>query len=125
MNIPEELKYTADHEWVRLEGDLAYVGVTDYAQREYGNIVCVDIDTIDKTLEKDDILGSIEADKTVSDLFMPIKGKVTELNNILEENPEQVNKDPYGKGWIIKIIPTDITEWDTLLSAKEYRDLIK
>jgi len=125
MNIPVELKYTKDHEWVRIEGDSACIGITDYAQKEYGELVYVDIDSVGKLLEKDDIFGSIEAAKTVSDLFMPIKGKVIETNTLLKEHPKLVNEDPYGKGWLIRIALDSVTELNDLLSAEEYKIIIK
>lgn len=124
MNFPAELKYTKDHEWVRLEGDVAYVGITDYAQSELGEIVYVDITTEGETVAKEEVFGSIEAVKTVSDLFMPVDGEVLEVNAKLEDNPELVNEDAYGKGWLIKIAVKDASELDTLLSAADYQKLI-
>jgi len=124
MNIPEELKYTKDHEWVRMEGDIAIVGITEFAQGELGDIVYVEIETEGETLEKESIFGSIEAVKTVSDLFMPLSGEIMELNSALEANPELVNSDPYGEGWMVKIKVTDAGELDQLLKAEEYGSLL-
>ena len=124
MNIPSELKYTSDHEWVRVEGDVAYVGVTDFAQGELGDIVFIDVDTEGETLEKEAVFGSIEAVKTVSDLFLPVGGEVLEFNSELEDNPELVNSDPYGDGWIVKIKIADSSELDALLDAAAYEKAI-
>ena len=124
MNIPANLKYTDDHEWVKIEGDIAIIGITDFAQGELGDIVYVDIDTLDETLEKDGVFGSVEAVKTVSDLFMPLSGEVVELNDELEDNPEIVNEDPYGKGWMIKILISDKSETTKLLDAQNYQKII-
>jgi|TARA_B110000259_G_scaffold186588_1_gene238237 glycine cleavage system H protein len=124
MNIPEELKYTKEHEWVRIEGNIATIGVTDFAQGELGDIVYVEVDTIDDTLAVDDVFGSIEAVKTVSDLFIPLSGLVTEANEDIEDEPELVNNDPYGKGWIVKMEFTDESEIENLLSAEDYANLI-
>jgi glycine cleavage system H protein len=124
MNIPGELKYTKDHEWIRIEGNFAYIGVTDFAQGELGDVVFVEIETVGETLKKEDVFGTIEAVKTVSDLFMPVSGKVLEVNPLLEESPDVVNKDPYGKGWMVRIQVTDPTEADDLLSAEKYSALI-
>ena len=124
MNYPENLKYTNDHEWIRLEGETAYVGITDYAQSELGEIVYVDVTTVGETVGKEETFGTIEAVKTVSDLFMPVGGEVIEVNAELEEQPELVNQDPYGKGWIIKVNISDPAELDSLLSAAEYEQLI-
>lgn len=124
MNFPTNVKYTNEHEWVRIEGDEAYVGITDYAQTQLGDIVFVDITTEGETLEKGETFGSIEVVKTVSDLFLPIGGEILEVNPALEENPELVNKDPYGEGWIVKIKPTDASEADDLLDAEAYKQLI-
>jgi glycine cleavage system H protein len=123
MNIPEELKYTKDHEWVKVEGDIATVGITEFAQRELGDIVYIEVETVGETLAQGDVFGTVEAVKTVSDLFMPLSGEVAELNDELESSPELVNEDPYGKGWMIKIkldggLPAD------LLSATAYAELI-
>lgn len=124
MNFPENLKYTNEHEWVRLEGDVAYVGITDYAQGQLGDIVYVDVPTVGETLDKDETFGTIEVVKTISDLFLPISGEVMELNEKLEENPALVNTDPYGEGWIIKIKPSDKAELDNLLDAAAYKEII-
>ena len=124
MNFPTNVKYTNEHEWVRIEGDEAYVGITDYAQSQLGDIIFVDIPTEGETLEKGETFGSIEVVKTVSDLFLPIGGEILEVNPALEENPELVNKDPYGEGWIVKIKPTDVSEADDLLDAEAYKQLI-
>ncbi len=124
MNFPTNVKYTNEHEWVRIEGDEAYVGITDYAQSQLGDIVFVDIPTEGETLEKGETFGSIEVVKTVSDLFLPIGGEILEVNPALEENPELVNKDPYGEGWIVKIKPTDASDADDLLDAEAYKQLI-
>ena len=124
MNIPENLKYTKDHEWVLVEGDTATVGVTDFAQSELGDIVYVEVETLDETLDKEEVFGTIEAVKTVSDLFMPITGFVNSYNEELEDNPQLINSDPYNKGWIIKIVDYDKSLIDKLLSAEQYKDLI-
>ena len=120
MNVPKELKYTKDHEWLSLDGDVATVGVTDFAQSELGDIVYVEVETLDEILEKEEVFGTVEAVKTVSDLFMPISGEVVEFNEKLETNPEVVNEDPYGEGWMIKIRVSDENELNELLSADEY-----
>lgn len=124
MNSPTNVKYTNEHEWIRLEGEEAYVGITDYAQDQLGDIVFVDVTTEGETLDKGEVFGTIEVVKTVSDLFLPIGGEVLEINPALEEHPELVNKDPYGEGWIIKIKPTDTTEMDELLDAEAYKQII-
>jgi len=124
MNIPEELKYTEEHEWVRIEDNIAIVGITDFAQGELGDIVYLEIDTLDSQIDSNEVFGTVEAVKTVSDLFMPIAGKVVEVNPSLEDNPELVNEDPYGEGWIIKIDITDDSQLDSLLSASDYKNLI-
>ena len=124
MEFPQELKYTKDHEWLRIEGDNAYVGVTEFAQEELGDIVFVDVDTQGEELEKEEVFGSVEAVKTVSDLFMPINGKVLSFNKKLEDEPELINFDPYGEGWIIKIAISDVTELDELLDALAYQKLV-
>lgn len=124
MNIPENLKYTKDHEWIRLEGNVAYVGVTDYAQGELGDIVFIEIETVGETLEKEEVFGTIEAVKTVSDLFMPVSGKVLQLNPSLESNPELVNKDPYGEGWMVQVEIQNADEMNQLLTAAQYKELI-
>lgn len=124
MNLPANLKYTKDHEWVRVEGNEAVIGVTDFAQSELGDIVYVEIETEGEALDKEEIFGTVEAVKTVSDLFMPVSGTVKEVNSKLESNPEAVNKDPYGDGWMIRITVKDKAELDALLSAEEYKKLI-
>lgn len=124
MNTPKELKYTKDHEWARAEGDVVYIGITDYAQGELGEIVYVDVTTEGETLNAEDVFGSIEAVKTVSDLMLPLEGEVLELNPALEEHPELVNEDPYGQGWIIKLKPANVEDLDGLLSADDYIKLI-
>ena len=124
MNIPKELKYTKDHEWIRVEGDHIVIGVTDFAQKELGDIVYVDVDTEGDTVEKEEVFGSVEAVKTVSDLFMPITGEVVAFNQDLEDAPELVNNDPYGDGWMIKVAVSDPLELEQLLSADEYKDLV-
>ena len=124
MNFPAELKYTKDHEWIRVEGANAYIGITDYAQSELGEIVFVDIDTQGENLAKEETFGTIEAVKTVSDLFMPVGGEVLEVNAELEAEPELVNSDPYGKGWLVKIAVADPSDLDELLSADDYQKLI-
>jgi glycine cleavage system H protein len=120
MNIPANLKYTKDHEWVRMEGDVAYIGITDFAQGELGDIVYVEVETVGETVEKEAVFGTVEAVKTVSDLFMPVTGEVLELNPKLDSNPELVNKDPYGEGWMVKIRPADPAQINELLSADQY-----
>jgi glycine cleavage system H protein len=124
MNVPEELKYTKDHEWVRIEGDVLTIGITDFAQSELGDIVYVEVDTLDETLEAEEVFGTVEAVKTVSDLFLPVAGEIIEFNETLEDEPEKVNDDPYGAGWMIKLKCTDISELDLLLSAEDYKTLI-
>lgn len=124
MNFPAELKYTKDHEWIRVDGDVAYVGITDYAQSELGEIVFVDVTTVGETVAKEETFGTIEAVKTVSDLFMPVGGEVLEVNPELEDAPQLVNEDAYGKGWIIKISISDPAELDELLDAAEYEKTI-
>lgn len=121
MNIPENLKYTKDHEWVLVEGDTATVGVTDFAQSELGDIVYVEVETLDETLDKEEVFGTIEAVKTVSDLFMPVSGEIIEFNDKLETNPEVVNEDPYGEGWMIKIKLRNAGDLNDLLSPEEYQ----
>ncbi len=120
MNLPAELKYTKEHEWIRVEGETAYVGITDYAQSQLGDIVFVECDTVGDEIAEGDVFGTIEAVKTVSDLYSPVSGEVLEFNEELEDAPELVNKDPYGKGWIIKISISDASELDGLLTAAEY-----
>jgi glycine cleavage system H protein len=124
MSIPAELKYTKDHEWVRLDGDIATVGITAFAQGELGDIVYVEIETIGEIIDKEEIFGSIEAVKTVSDLFMPLSGELLELNEALDGNPELVNSDPYGEGWMVKLKISDASEFDSLLDATAYGNLI-
>lgn len=124
MNIPANLKYTKDHEWIRLEGDNAFIGITDYAQHELGDIVFVDVDTVDETLDAEEPFGTIEAVKTSSEVFMPVAGKVVEFNEALADAPETVNNDPYGDGWIIKIEVSDASQMDALLDAEAYKNLI-
>ena len=124
MNFPTDVKYTKDHEWIRVDGDVAYVGITDYAQSELGEIVYVDITTEGETVNNEEVFGTIEAVKTVSDLFMPVTGEVLEVNPELEDAPQLVNEDAYGKGWIIKVNVSDAAELDELLSAAEYEQLI-
>ncbi len=124
MNIPAELRYTKEHEWIRVEGDVAYVGITDYAQSELGEIVFVDINTEGETVNQNEVFGSVEAVKTVSDLNMPVTGEVLEVNETINDQPELVNNDPYGEGWMIKIQVADPAELDTLLDAAAYQALI-
>ena len=125
MNIPSALKYTKEHEWLRIEGDVAYVGITDFAQGELGDIVFLEIETCGESLAAEEVFGTIEAVKTVSDLFMPVSGDVVEINNLLEDHPELVNTDPYGKGWLIKITLKDSSEANNLLSAEQYAALLE
>lgn len=124
MNIPQDLKYTKDHEWIRMDGDIAYVGITDYAQQQLGDIVYVDIQTVGETLDENEAFGTIEVVKTISDLFLPVAGEVLEVNVAIEENPELVNKEPYGEGWLIKLKPTKKEDIDNLLDADAYKALI-
>ena len=124
MNVPNELKYTKDHEWVRVEGESIVVGVTDFAQKELGDIVYVDVDTEGEAIEKEEVFGSVEAVKTVSDLMMPVSGEIVAFNEALEDEPELVNTDPYGDGWMIKVLVSDFTELDSLLSADQYKELV-
>ncbi|MFT7071281.1 glycine cleavage system protein GcvH [Patiriisocius sp. Uisw_017] len=124
MNIPSDLKYTKDHEWVRIEGDIATVGVTDFAQGELGDIVYVEVETVDETLEIEEVFGSVEAVKTVSDLFLPLSGEIIEFNSSLESEPEKVNSDPYGEGWMIKIKFSNPEEVDSLLDEAAYKELV-
>lgn len=125
MNIPSNLKYTKDHEWIRVEGDVAYVGITDFAQGELGDIVFLEIETVGETLGKEEVFGTVEAVKTVSDLFMPVSAEILEMNPELESAPELVNKDPYGKGWLIKVAVKDASQLNSLLSADEYKAQIE
>ena len=124
MNIPSELKYTKDHEWVKIEGDLATIGITDFAQGELGDIVYVEVETLDETLEAEEIFGTVEAVKTVSDLFLPLSGEIVEFNESLEDEPEKVNTDPYGDGWMIRLKCSDLSQVENLLSADDYKELI-
>lgn len=124
MNFPQNVKYTNEHEWIRLEGDVAYVGITDYAQEQLGDIVFVDIPTEGETLEANEVFGTIEVVKTISDLFLPVAGEIIEQNTALEENPELVNKDPYGEGWLIKMKPANAADLDNLLDAEEYKKVV-
>lgn len=124
MNTPSNLKYTKDHEWIRLEGETAYVGITDYAQHELGDIVFVDVDTVDETLEAEETFGTVEAVKTSSELFLPVAGKVVEFNEALADAPELVNKDPYGEGWMIKVEVNNAADVEGLLDAEAYKALI-
>lgn len=124
MNIPEDLKYTKDHEWIKIENDIATVGITDFAQSELGDIVYVDVETVDESIEQNEVFGSVEAVKTVSDLFMPLSGEVIELNEDLEDTPEKVNSDPYGEGWMIKIKLSDSSQIDSLLNATAYKEVV-
>ena len=124
MEFPKELKYSKDHEWLRVEGGNAYIGITEFAQGELGDIVFVDVDTEGEELEKEEVFGSIEAVKTVSDLFMPINGEILSFNKKLEDDPELINTDPYGEGWVIKIAISDVSELDELLDASTYQELV-
>lgn len=124
MSIPSELKYTKDHEWVKIEGDTATVGITHFAQSELGDIVYVDIETVDETLDAEEVYGSVEAVKTVSDLILPLSGEIVEFNEALEDEPEKVNTDPYGDGWMIKLKFSDASEIENLMSAEDYKALI-
>lgn len=124
MNIPSNLKYTKDHEWIRVEGETAFVGITDFAQGELGDIVYLEIETVGETLDKEEVFGTVEAVKTVSDLFMPVSGEILEMNEQLADHAELVNSDPYGEGWLIKIKLQDVTELNALLSDEQYKNLI-
>lgn len=124
MNVPSDLKYTKDHEWVKIEGDTATVGITDFAQGELGDIVYVEVETVDETLDKDEVFGTVEAVKTVSDLFLPLSGEIVEFNESLESEPEKVNEDPYGEGWMVKIKISDESEVEELLDDAAYKELI-
>lgn len=121
MNIPAELKYTKDHEWVKIEGNVATIGITDFAQGELGDIVYVEVETVDETLEQEEVFGTVEAVKTVSDLFLPLTGEITEFNEKLEDDPELVNSDPYGEGWMIKMTIADESQLEDLLDADAYK----
>ncbi len=124
MNIPSELKYTKDHEWIKIDGDIATIGITDFAQSELGDIVYVEIETVGETLAQEEVFGTVEAVKTVSDLFMPVSGEIIEMNKDIDGAPESVNNDPYGKGWMIKVKITDASQLSELLSADAYKALI-
>ncbi len=124
MNIPAELKYTKDHEWIKIDGDIATVGITDFAQSELGDIVYVEVDTLDETLGKDEVFGTVEAVKTVSDLFLPLSGEIIEFNENLEDEPEKVNSDPYGEGWMVKIKFNNPDEVQELLGDADYKELV-
>jgi len=124
MNIPSELKYTKDHEWISLEGDIATVGITDFAQRELGDIVYVEVETVGETLNADEVFGTVEAVKTVSDLFLPVSGEIIEFNESLEDTPEEVNLNPYSNGWMIKMKVSNIDDLSSLLNAEQYQELI-
>ena len=124
MNLPEDLKYTKDHEWVKIEGDIATVGITDFAQGELGDIVYVEVETVDETLDRDEIFGTVEAVKTVSDLYLPLSGEIIEFNESLEDEPEKVNSDPYGEGWMIKLKISDSAEVEDLLTPDKYKEVV-
>ncbi|MDG1476234.1 MAG: glycine cleavage system protein GcvH [Vicingaceae bacterium] len=124
MNVPAELKYTKDHEWVKIDGDTVTIGITEFAQGELGDIVYVEVETEGETLDREEVFGTVEAVKTVSDLFMPVSGEVTEFNEAIESAPESVNNDPYGDGWMIKVQLSDTSELDDLLSADQYKEII-
>jgi glycine cleavage system H protein len=124
MNIPSNLKYTKDHEWVLINGDTATIGITDFAQKELGDIVYVEVETLDQSLDKDEVFGTVEAVKTVSDLFLPLSGEIIEFNDALEISPEDVNSDPYGKGWMVKVKIANASEIEELLSSDDYKQLI-
>ena len=124
MNIPSELKYTKDHEWISVEGDIATVGITDFAQRELGDIVYVEVETIGETLSADEVFGTVEAVKTVSDLFLPVAGEILEFNESLENSPEEVNSNPYSSGWMIKMKVSNIDDLSSLLSSEQYQELV-
>jgi glycine cleavage system H protein len=124
MNIPQELKYTKDHEWIKIEGDTATIGITDFAQGELGDIVYVEVETVDETLDKEEVFGTVEAVKTVSDLYLPLSGEIIEFNESLEDEPEKVNSDPYGEGWMIKMKFSDKSQVEDLLSADAYKEVL-
>ncbi|MHA7055994.1 glycine cleavage system protein GcvH [Aquimarina sp. M1] len=124
MNIPSELKYTKDHEWIKIDGEIATVGITDFAQSELGDIVYVEVETVGEELEQEEVFGTVEAVKTVSDLFLPLTGEISEFNETLESDPELVNNDPYGEGWMVKIKIADASQIDNLLSADAYKELV-
>ncbi|NIK73557.1 glycine cleavage system H protein [Thermonema lapsum] len=124
MNVPNDLRYSREHEWIRLEGDIAYVGITDFAQSELGDIVYVEVNTVGETLEAGAVFGTVDAVKTTSDLFLPVTGEILEMNSALVDAPELINQDPYGEGWIVKIKPSNLAELEDLLDADAYRELI-
>ena len=124
MNIPQDLKYTKDHEWIRVEGDTVTIGITDFAQSELGDIVYVEVETVDETLDKEEVFGTVEAVKTVSDLYLPISGEIIEFNESLEDEPEKVNSDPYGEGWMIKVKFSDESQLEELLNADAYKEIL-
>ena len=124
MNIPSDLKYTKDHEWIKVDGDIITVGIIDFAQSELGDIVYVEVETVDESLDVDEVFGTVEAVKTVSDLFLPVSGEIIEFNDSLEDEPEKVNSDPYGDGWMIKVKCSDLSQLDNLLSAEDYKKII-
>ncbi|PKD17512.1 glycine cleavage system protein H [Salegentibacter salinarum] len=124
MNIPQDLKYTKDHEWIKVEGDTATIGITDFAQGELGDIVYVEVETVDETLDREEVFGTVEAVKTVSDLYLPLSGEIIEFNESLEDEPEKVNSDPYGEGWMIKIKFSDESQLKDLLSADAYKEVL-
>ena len=124
MNIPAELKYTKDHEWIKIDGDTATIGITDFAQGELGDIVYVEVETVEETLEREEVFGTVEAVKTVSDLFLPVSGEILEFNEDLEAEPEKVNEDPYGAGWMVRVKMSDTSEVEDLLDAEAYKELI-
>lgn len=124
MNIPQELKYTKDHEWIRVEGDTVTIGITDFAQSELGDIVYVEVETVDETLDREEVFGTVEAVKTVSDLYLPLSGEIIEFNESLEDEPEKVNSDPYGEGWMIKVKFSDESQLEELLSADAYKEVL-
>jgi len=124
MNIPEDLKYTKDHEWIKVEGDTVTIGITDFAQSELGDIVYVEVETVDETLDREEVFGTVEAVKTVSDLYLPLSGEIIEFNESLEDEPEKVNSDPYGEGWMIKVKFSDESQLEELLSADAYKEVL-
>jgi len=124
MNIPAELKYTKDHEWIKIDGDIATIGITDFAQGELGDIVYVEVETVDETLDREEVFGTVEAVKTVSDLFLPVSGEILEFNEDLEAEPEKVNEDPYGAGWMVRVKMSDTSEVEELMDAEAYKELI-
>ena len=124
MNIPADLKYTKDHEWIKIDGDVATIGITDFAQSELGDIVYVEVETVDEELEREEVFGTVEAVKTVSDLFLPLTGEIIEFNETLEGDPELVNNDPYGEGWMVKVKIAEVAQIEDLLSADDYKEII-